>query len=88
MANYSIDKEWETETIYLYEGHSWGSWRHTFDDMMEFFFTYTGNYEDDSNTEPPPDDEGNNKIIGPSSMIILGLISITSISLINRKKKF
>jgi enterochelin esterase family protein len=89
MENYSIDKGWETEAIYLFEGHSWGSWRHTFDDMMDFFFPYTGDYEDDTSNGLPSEEDDKKKIIGPSAMLILGLISLTTVRLIqkNRKKR-
>jgi enterochelin esterase family protein len=33
------DKNWDCNSMYLQEGHSWGSWRHTLDDLLEFFYT-------------------------------------------------
>lgn len=30
------DKGWETKSMYVNEGHSWGQWRHTLDDMLRF----------------------------------------------------
>ena len=41
MENYSLSHGWTTEAMYLYEGHSWGSWRHTLNDMLTFFFPFT-----------------------------------------------
>ncbi len=33
-------KGWLTEAIYFHDGHSIGAWRHTLDDLLEFFFPY------------------------------------------------
>ena len=38
MVSLCRSKGWETEVIYLYEGHSWGTWRNTLKDMLEYFF--------------------------------------------------
>ena len=40
MVSHCISKGWTTEVVYLFEGHSWGSWRHTLNDMLEYFFPY------------------------------------------------
>lgn len=30
------ENNWKVNAMYLYEGHSWGQWRHTLNDMLEF----------------------------------------------------
>ena len=40
MVNASQSHGWTTEFISLFEGHSWGSWRHSLDNLLEFFFPY------------------------------------------------
>lgn len=56
LANYSLSHGWLTEAIYLYEGHSWGSWRHTMDDMLTYFFPHTGLFDLPVNVTTDPSD--------------------------------
>jgi enterochelin esterase family protein len=39
MVSLCRSKGWKTEALYLYEGHSWGTWRNTLKDMLEYFFS-------------------------------------------------
>lgn len=39
------EKCWRNEVIYLNEGHSWGSWRHTLDNALEFIFPFNNTQE-------------------------------------------
>ena len=41
------DKGWDHEVFYLHEYHSFNSWRHTLDNLLEFFFPY----QTDSDTD-------------------------------------
>ncbi len=38
MVSLFKSKGWETRVLYLYEGHSWGTWRNTLKDMLVYFF--------------------------------------------------
>ncbi len=38
MVQIAKEKNWITNVTYYHEGHSWGLWRHTLDEMLEFFF--------------------------------------------------
>ncbi len=35
------EKNWKYNVTYYHEGHSWGLWRHTLDDMLRFFFPHS-----------------------------------------------
>lgn len=36
VETYITAKGWKNNISYLYEGHSWGQWRHTLNDMLEY----------------------------------------------------
>jgi hypothetical protein len=59
--------------MYLYEGHSIGSWRHTFDNMLEFFFA--------------PDDESNERNINGANLLSLGGFSVLGLAMVHRQLK-
>ncbi|MCY3410974.1 MAG: esterase family protein [Candidatus Heimdallarchaeota archaeon] len=50
----TFKKGWDYDVMYLHEGHSWGSWRHTLNDMLEFFFSSNAAPE---HSNPCPEDD-------------------------------
>lgn len=94
MEGYAREHGWETEGIYLYEGHSWGSWRHTLDDMFSFFFpaidgdSNQTNNQTDSSTENGDGSGTENKTAIPGFLHLgaAGFISVISAVLYKKRK--
>ncbi|MHA2294700.1 MAG: alpha/beta hydrolase-fold protein [Candidatus Hodarchaeales archaeon] len=90
MISHCVANGWKNDVIYLYEGHSWGSWRHTLDNMLVFFFpgpelsptnTSTGTSKQSTSTET---DTSGTATPGGT---IFGMLGVLGVKGIYRKKK-
>ncbi|MHA2000561.1 MAG: alpha/beta hydrolase-fold protein [Promethearchaeota archaeon] len=92
IANAGVEKGWSTKTVYLHEGHSWGAWRHTFGDMMEFFFPHTDKYDPEplnstSTNTTSSNDENKRTIDSGSSLLYMSIVGLSFFELLKRKKR-
>ena len=61
-----FEKDWPCKAMYLNEGHSWGQWRHTLDNMLEYYFSPIPS--DDTCELPPPLNDVSTEPIPTSSI--------------------
>ncbi|MHA2276002.1 MAG: alpha/beta hydrolase-fold protein, partial [Candidatus Kariarchaeaceae archaeon] len=65
-------KGWTCKAMYLNEGHSWGQWRHTLDNMLEFYFSPIPT-EDTCELPPPLPEEPATSMSSSSSDMITSI---------------